>query len=101
HRRRLTSTLFPYTTLFRSVGGLEQRDRVAVEVVAPQIDDLVVGLADRERIDRHLPEPCAERSPGRPGIKRPVHVRILAGIRSRQDRKSTRLNSSHLGISYA
>src|SRR5471030_3359459 len=54
-RRPPRSTLFPYTTLFRSRG------------------------------EGQAPGPCRQR-----------HAR-----RRRQDRKSTRLNSSHLGISYA
>src|SRR5258705_9556322 len=80
-RRPPRSTLFPYTTLFRS----------------PESRRRQYGLADRARqlgwttvevIDDDL-----GRSGGginRPGFERP-----------RSDRKSTRLNSSHLGISYA
>src|SRR3989442_6825587 len=61
-RRPPRSTLFPYTTLFRSV-----------------VDD------DRRLADRpHVVEGNGER--------------LLAGI---LDRKSTRLNSSHVRISYA
>src|SRR5205814_9549080 len=65
------STLFPYTTLFRSieVGGLTTRDA------------------------RRLLERRADR------LSR-VPVVFTSGDR-RLDRKSTRLNSSHLGISYA
>src|SRR5690606_42060635 len=61
-----TSTLFPYTTLFRSGPGLLDRARPAAD--GPS--------ADRPRL---LPPPR-----DRPG-----------------DRKSTRLNSSHVKISYA
>src|SRR5215467_14431494 len=63
-RRPPRSTLFPYTTLFRSPGGAD-------------------GRAD----DRGL---------SRPAARTPDVVR-----RGRGDRKSTRLNSSHLVISYA
>src|SRR5438045_7228274 len=59
-RRPPRSTLFPYTTLFRSSGRISSAD------------------------------------PGRGGQARPRRPRPW-----RQDRKSTRLNSSHLGISYA
>src|SRR5438045_4862902 len=63
------STLFPYTTLFRSdVGSLE-------------VDDSEVGLI--------LGDPIRRRAMGR------------LGLALGADRKSTRLNSSHLGISYA
>src|SRR5438876_8180069 len=75
-RRPPTSTLFPYTTLFRSdVVHLEQRvrriDRLPLEHVEAGAGDLLRG----ERLDQRLL----------------VH----------QDRKSTRLNSSHPSISYA
>src|SRR5436853_5646617 len=62
-RRPQRSTLFPYTTLFRS------------HCAAQRLAGGREGRADRARAD-------AER------------------VRNR-DRKSTRLNSSHLGISYA
>src|SRR5215217_9013326 len=61
-RRPPRSTLFPYTTLFRS----SRRDRVVLRNVAVQPRRLGRTLAD-----------------------------------SREDRKSTRLNSSHANISYA
>src|SRR5205814_7599347 len=71
-------TLFPYTTLFRSRPDPDHRPRrSAAAVVRPGA--AVVPLAARARIDR-VPHP-ARRAP--------------------EDRKSTRLNSSHLGISYA
>src|SRR5262245_66553026 len=65
-RRPPRSTLFPYTTLFRSAG--EDRD--------PQRPIERAGQLRRAPDQRHR--------------------RVLVG-----DRKSTRLNSSHLGISYA
>src|SRR2546426_8531599 len=76
-RRPPRSTLFPYTTLFRSDFGV---DRSA----AFQIRDRLVDEG------RHLLEPGDD-------IRAPVcGWRVLE-----QDRKSTRLNSSHLVISYA
>src|SRR5205814_7843198 len=74
-RRPPRSTLFPYTTLFRS---LPEGFRVA----------------DRERAG-------ASRAAGSRHVGAPVHRDRLAGDEARLDRKSTRLNSSHLGISYA
>src|SRR5438552_13992088 len=63
------STLFPYTTLFRS--------------------------------QPHFPKPSVEKPTGNaghvPGVERSREIRVLPG----QDRKSTRLNSSHQIISYA
>src|SRR3712207_8525221 len=76
-RRPPRSTLFPYTTLFRSsargVLGVDhqhadERDDREEEVV----EALVVG-----------------------------HRRQHRGVRGGEDRKSTRLNSSHANISYA
>src|SRR5205814_4865010 len=86
------STLFPYTTLFRSPGEHvrpildHQRRRLARANPQPVLD-LVLGI-QREPIE------CvrAERE----------EVRAIRDGRERGgDRKSTRLNSSHLGISYA
>src|SRR3712207_7868389 len=73
-RRPPRSTLFPYTTLFRSQVTLEEFDWV-----------LDVNFRAAVRLTSALlPTPNAP--PDTP---------------SRQDRKSTRLNSSHANISYA
>src|SRR3712207_8140739 len=88
-RRPPRSTLFPYTTLFRSVHGRPAR-RVAVELHSDRIDP--VGVARRPgKLGR--PEICHEA----------VGVRLRLGrlVREELDRKSTRLNSSHANISYA
>src|SRR3712207_8054236 len=71
-RRPPRSTLFPYTTLFRS--ALELRAEVARRVVALVVEDL--GGVDQ-------PQPHGDQ------------------LEDRLDRKSTRLNSSHANISYA
>src|SRR5688500_19814036 len=73
-------TLFPYTTLFRSH-------------------------------DEGRPLPCRRPVAGRAGVTGhragvsvqagPARHRLLGGQRRGRDRKSTRLNSSHLVISYA
>src|SRR5437762_11482449 len=76
-RRPPTSTLFPYTTLFRSSGNV-LHELVGVTRIAatdqPRDDELRVGIHRRPR----------------------PRIALLAG-----DRKSTRLNSSHRCISYA
>src|SRR5258708_31686011 len=81
-RRPPRSTLFPYTTLFRSQGGDDGADR---------------GHGRGQRVER------ADRSAARGGGAAPW--REPAGRRDqpreRRDRKSTRLNSSHQIISYA
>src|SRR2546430_11221811 len=76
-RRPPRSTLFPYTTLFRS----QFARQLALD--ARPFQDLV----DRVR------EPALEMR-----VVRAEHQAVLA---ERQDRKSTRLNSSHSQISYA
>src|SRR5690625_6385550 len=80
------STLFPYTTLFRSadheIGVAQQRAH------EPPGGDLGDGLALGEAVGEQL----VERSPRR---------RRLGLLVGRLDRKSTRLNSSHVATSYA
>src|SRR5690606_42099406 len=72
-RRPPRSTLFPYTTLFRSI---------LLDVQLPGID----GLRVLEDLKAH-PQ------------TRHIPVHMLSGVDG--DRKSTRLNSSHVKISYA
>src|SRR5205807_9318708 len=76
------SPLFPYTTLFRSP---------SVRFGAPHI-----SLRLSNRCWRRSPSP---RRDGHRAIPRRA-ARVQAGATTR-DRKSTRLNSSHLVISYA
>src|SRR3712207_8025111 len=80
-RRPPRSTLFPYTTLFRSALGA---------LALP-------GRGARGAADRHRPLPTL-RAPGGGS-----DATCLDGSahRAREDRKSTRLNSSHANISYA
>src|SRR5207249_10048723 len=92
--RQPSSTLFPYTTLFRSVQG-------------------------RERIVRHLGPRGGDRTDERgfAGVRQPQQAHVGDDLElefqqalfpgksraelPRGDRKSTRLNSSHVSISYA
>src|SRR3712207_8746233 len=78
-RRPPRSTLFPYTTLFRSVkehpfaqdAGHTNEDIQLPEIIKRSLDDALSSLHRRYR------------------------------LKDREDRKSTRLNSSHANISYA
>src|SRR5258708_14854051 len=79
-RRPPRSTLFPYTTLFRS------RDAPAT----------IKMTDDRPRLHEY-PDISAGRGPDT--MADPVYLRRPAEISG--DRKSTRLNSSHQIISYA
>src|SRR3712207_8398060 len=86
-RRPPRSTLFPYTTLFRS---LQQSLVEQVGVAVGQLD--VVGGADD----------AGAGDLGQRARPRGREVDDLVGFVLRgQDRKSTRLNSSHANISYA
>src|SRR2546426_5176729 len=84
-RRPPRSTLFPYTTLFRSVQypGLvfvnlhAAAEQALIKTVRGQLNQRYIRCAGKN-------EPRASAAPG-----------------NKQDRKSTRLNSSHLVISYA
>src|SRR5262245_63661974 len=85
-RHHPRTTLFPYTTLFRSgndVVGSRTRIKVVKNKLAPPFKEVEVDVlygrgiwAAADLVDRAL------------------DLGVL-------DRKSTRLNSSHLGISYA
>src|SRR3712207_7012511 len=76
-RRPPRSTLFPYTTLFRSVPN-----PINIRPAPPPVQN--VGGRDEFRMPQHRPDvPCETQEP--PNL----------------DRKSTRLNSSHANISYA
>src|SRR3712207_8183402 len=89
-RRPPRSTLFPYTTLFRSL--LEARD-------LPVAADGIAGAGGRARAGVAR----LHRARGRATV--PARgVAVVAGLRAGPhavDRKSTRLNSSHTVISYA
>src|SRR5256885_11524304 len=80
-RRPPRSTLFPYTTLFRSVAKLIHVGGLLPGRVVDDSRNLTVGVGDARQ------EPHA--------------VGAVTGDVAQGDRKSTRLNSSHLVISYA
>src|SRR3712207_8562758 len=85
-RRPPRSTLFPYTTLFRSVGD-DRGEPVALVTARGGVD--LVGAQQRV-VD-----------PPHHGGHRVRRAEALVGVRVAGDRKSTRLNSSHAHISYA
>src|SRR3712207_8331178 len=87
-RRPPRSTLFPYTTLFRS------GERLQVLVV----DDRAGGEL---RVVRDPHDVAHTRPEVRLDLLEFHQVGALRGGVDRQDRKSTRLNSSHANISYA
>src|SRR3712207_6900916 len=93
-RRPPRSTLFPYTTLFRSETAEDDFGYRWAVLADPDVEDLVVGVnAVKDALDtsgygdRVLAAVFSFRENGRP-------IYFI-------DRKSTRLNSSHANISYA
>src|SRR5688500_20051648 len=77
------SPLFPYTTLFRSVV------LPAVIIVGRQVFHAV------SLVFGHKPNPTTA------DLRQPTESHRARGLAEAPDRKSTRLNSSHLVISYA
>src|SRR3712207_8277542 len=89
-RRPPRSTLFPYTTLFRSPGAdLHVEQRPVLAPVLPLAHGRVLPLGDAPDVVVHA----------RPVVGYNVVERHAAQLMG--DRKSTRLNSSHANISYA
>src|SRR3712207_8583031 len=84
-RRPPRSTLFPYTTLFRSFSPLAQ---------GLLTNKYLNGIPQGSRMSRGTSLPSSRLTP-----------ELLAQLQQwqseAQDRKSTRLNSSHANISYA
>src|SRR5436309_11278781 len=81
-RRPPRSTLFPYTTLFRSRARHLELGNDAVDTANVPVDGIAVVTAHGGG-KRGIADFCR-------------HTRLVHG-----DRKSTRLNSSHVKISYA
>src|SRR3712207_7019111 len=92
-RRPPRSTLFPYTTLFRSV----RRGRGAMLPRGEEAHEQHAG-AGRDRIAAQVRPPARGE---RIGVEQPRWRRRRVEIAVERDRKSTRLNSSHANISYA
>src|SRR3712207_8754924 len=92
-RRPPRSTLFPYTTLFRSLlaqSRLELRaeDALVEDILHPDAHARHFVLVGR-----------ADAAVGSPDLRVPEGL-LAVGVEP-EDRKSTRLNSSHANISYA
>src|SRR3712207_7339624 len=98
-RRPPRSTLFPYTTLFRSGGQAvadAQLDGAEVRVradVPPHLADALDRVRGDQRLHVLLEAVPARELVGQAGGRHPLE--------DLRDRKSTRLNSSHANISYA
>src|SRR2546427_2442036 len=97
-RRPPRSTLFPYTTLFRSQPHHREQHQAQRQAQdgAVQREELALGdapaVGEQQRRDEQQQEQL--------GIEGDVQALLRPGDQ-RSDRKSTRLNSSHSQISYA
>src|SRR5205085_10494099 len=95
-RRQPTSTLFPYTTLFRSFMD-QPHERLIFQVVAPRNARLLVRVAVGNELTARRDDERVALLADLDAIDHPNEKPRVA----RGDRKSTRLNSSHSQISYA
>src|SRR5699024_12269481 len=88
HTTPLTSTLFPYTTLFRSK-FLNIIDSLDTPTMYP-VQNVKVGGNNKRFATYIYPLPIYSSKPY-----------MVLSFFIEEDRKSTRLNSSHVSISYA
>src|SRR3712207_6886679 len=92
-RRPPRSTLFPYTTLFRSHSSRSRLLPLREALVDPKLGCVQIGKG--RMVDPIDPaEACFQ-------VPSPRSHLVLVREMGQQDRKSTRLNSSHANISYA
>src|SRR5689334_23728810 len=93
------TTLFPYTTLFRSPEITEMQARAIFEAVVqvakkgktviPEVMIPLIGSVQELENQKAIVKRVAD------------EVLAKSGLKDQKDRKSTRLNSSHSSISYA
>src|SRR3712207_9560632 len=99
-RRPPRSTLFPYTTLFRSPGDV---DVAEAEGDLAGVGDAFAG--EEDGVGQLELQGAGAAIGGGEGVDLNVEPHVVAGTESFGlewvDRKSTRLNSSHANISYA
>src|SRR3712207_9063604 len=99
-RRPPRSTLFPYTTLFRSF-IIERMDIMKFVLAPDSFKESMTAKEAAEAIERGIKKvmPSAE------CVKVPMadggEGTVQSLVDATKDRKSTRLNSSHANISYA
>src|SRR3712207_8614355 len=84
-RRPPRSTLFPYTTLFRSIPHFDEG----------LAEEFFRAVASAAKLTLHV------RTEAGSNAHHMIEAQFKAVARALRDRKSTRLNSSHANISYA
>src|SRR5207249_11032968 len=91
-----TSTLFPYTTLFRSVYAfrINEVSKLTLDDIDWEAERLHVRRSKLKKVEEY---PLATEV----GTAILRYLKEVRPRSSRRDRKSTRLNSSHVSISYA
>src|SRR2546426_8189517 len=89
-RRPPRSTLFPYTTLFRSHPFAPREQATGYRTLFRQLEDMLAEITG-------FPKVSLQPNSGAQG----EFTGLLVIRAYHRDRKSTRLNSSHLVISYA
>src|SRR5690348_17424918 len=87
------STLFPYTTLFRSLGRRAGREQHRVL--------RLLRLRHADHRGRGSAQPAARPAARGAAVAGALDGVVPGGVVGAEDRKSTRLNSSHPSISYA
>src|SRR3712207_8583353 len=98
-RRPPRSTLFPYTTLFRSRRNPLRAENVVAALTCHHHSTRGERVQASIDMDGRGPQhPEADQQPLCVG---PENVRVIGQLTPDPDRKSTRLNSSHANISYA
>src|SRR3712207_8134112 len=91
-RRPPRSTLFPYTTLFRSPAMSDKDEEDLRFALQMGVDFVALSFVYSPR-DVELVRDVMRQED--------VYVPVIAKLEKPEDRKSTRLNSSHANISYA
>src|SRR3712207_9329598 len=99
-RRPPRSTLFPYTTLFRSVERPKPRRPTELERIEAEIAEREENVA---ALERRLAEDWSdvEALAAHRRARDELQALLVRWEELFEDRKSTRLNSSHANISYA
>src|SRR5205814_10424284 len=92
---------FPYTTLFRSLDAARRSPYLTLELCNDEKGPGLNLRMPRGREGMHVVSTAHAHPVGQPGALPLLEPKGTLYTTSFLDRKSTRLNSSHLGISYA